>query len=54
MTTIRAAIDIGMGGPKLQIAEVDTVTNKIVKTIHTQLNAIEQKSIYIDFFRISL
>lgn len=32
---IRAAIDIGMGGPKLQIAEVDLET-KIVKMLHTQ------------------
>lgn len=35
-TVIRAAIDIGMGGPKLQIAEVDLHTNKIVKTLYTQ------------------
>lgn len=33
---LRAAIDIGMGGPKLQIAEVDLETNKIVKVLHTQ------------------
>lgn len=33
---IRAAIDIGMGGPKLQVAEVDLETNKIVKVLHTQ------------------
>lgn len=33
---VRAAIDIGMGGPKLQIAEVDLETNKIVKMLHTQ------------------
>lgn len=33
---IRAAIDIGMGGPKLQIAEVDLGTNKIVKILHTK------------------
>jgi exopolyphosphatase/guanosine-5'-triphosphate,3'-diphosphate pyrophosphatase len=33
---IRAAIDIGMGGPKLQVAEIDTKTNKIVKIKHTQ------------------
>jgi len=33
---IRAAIDIGMGGPKLHIAEVDVQTNKIIKTLHTQ------------------
>lgn len=33
---IRAAIDIGMGGPKLQVAEIDTKTNKIVKLLHTQ------------------
>lgn len=33
---VRAAIDIGMGGPKLQIAEVDLKTNKIVKMLHTQ------------------
>ncbi len=35
-TVIRAAIDIGMGGPKLQIAEVDLTTHKIVKMLHTQ------------------
>lgn len=34
--TVRAAIDIGMGGPKLQVAEVDLKTNKIVKVLHTQ------------------
>lgn len=33
---IRAAIDIGMGGPKLQVAEVDLTTNKIVRELHTQ------------------
>lgn len=33
---IRAAIDIGMGGPKLQVAEVDLTTNKIVRVLHTQ------------------
>ncbi|MCP5507778.1 MAG: hypothetical protein H7A37_05715 [Chlamydiales bacterium] len=33
---IRAAIDIGMGGPKLQVAEVDIKTNKIVKLLHSQ------------------
>lgn len=33
---LRAAIDVGMGGPKLQIAEVDLKTNKIVKVLHTQ------------------
>lgn len=33
---IRAAIDIGMAGPKLQVAEVDLKTNKIVKIMHTQ------------------
>ena len=33
---IRAAIDIGMGGLKLQVAEIDTKTNKIVKVLHTQ------------------
>jgi len=35
-TAIRAAIDVGMGGPKLQIAEVDLTNNKIVKIVHTQ------------------
>jgi exopolyphosphatase/guanosine-5'-triphosphate,3'-diphosphate pyrophosphatase len=35
-TVVRAAIDIGMGGPKLQIAEVDPKTNKLVKMLHTQ------------------
>lgn len=33
---VRAAIDIGMGGPKLQVAEVDLHANKIVKVLHTQ------------------
>lgn len=33
---VRAAIDIGMGGPKLQVAEVDLKTNKIVKLLHSQ------------------
>lgn len=31
---IRAAIDVGSGGPKLRIAEVDLTTNKIVKILH--------------------
>jgi hypothetical protein len=35
-TVIRAAIDIGMGGPKLQIAEVDIQTQKIVKPLFTE------------------
>jgi hypothetical protein len=35
-TITRAAIDIGMGGPKLQIAEVDVTTQKIVKILHTE------------------
>ncbi len=30
---VRAAIDIGSGGPKLRIAEVDLATNKIVKIL---------------------
>ena len=33
---IRAAIDIGSGGPKLTVAEVDTVSNKIIKVVHTE------------------
>ena len=33
---VRAAIDIGMGGPKLHIAEIDLGTNKIVKVLHSQ------------------
>lgn len=33
---VRAAIDIGMGGPKLQVAEVDPQTHKIVKVLHTE------------------
>jgi len=33
---VRAAIDIGMGGPKLQVAEVDLTTNKVVKLLHSQ------------------
>jgi len=32
---VRAAIDIGMGGPKLQISEIDLGTNKIVKTLYS-------------------
>lgn len=35
-TVVRAAIEIGTGGPKLQVAEVDPKTNKIVTTLHTQ------------------
>lgn len=35
-TVVRAAIDIGMGGPKLRIAEVDLQSNKVIKTIHSQ------------------
>lgn len=35
-TAIRTAIEIGMGGPKLQIAEVDVDSNKIVKTLYTK------------------
>lgn len=31
---IRAAIDVGSGGPKLRVAEVDLTTNKIVKILH--------------------
>ncbi len=34
---VRAAIDIGSGGPKLRIAEIDLTTNKIVKILHTKL-----------------
>lgn len=34
---IRAAIDIGMGGPKLRIAEVDLKTNKLLKLLHEEL-----------------
>src|SRR5579863_5715317 len=33
---IRAAIDIGMGGPKLQIAEVDVQSNKIVQMLYSE------------------
>lgn len=33
---IRAAIDIGSGGPKLRIAEVDLTTNKIIKVLHIE------------------
>lgn len=35
-TVVRAAIDIGMGGPKLQVAEVDPTTHKVVSLLHTQ------------------
>lgn len=34
---IRAAIDIGMGGPKLRVAEVDLKTNMLVKLLHEEL-----------------
>jgi exopolyphosphatase / guanosine-5'-triphosphate,3'-diphosphate pyrophosphatase len=33
---IRAAIDIGSGGPKLRVAEVDLAVNKIIKILHIQ------------------
>lgn len=33
---IRAAIDVGSGGPKLRIAEVDLTANKIIKVLHVQ------------------
>ncbi|MBS0652595.1 MAG: hypothetical protein JSR39_03615 [Verrucomicrobia bacterium] len=33
---VRAAIDIGMGGPKLQIAEVDPKANRIVNMLHSE------------------
>lgn len=33
---LRAAIDIGTGGPKLLVAEIDTKTNKIVKTLYEE------------------
>jgi exopolyphosphatase/guanosine-5'-triphosphate,3'-diphosphate pyrophosphatase len=35
-TVNRAAIDIGSGGPKLRIAEVDKTTNKIAKILKVQ------------------
>lgn len=44
-TTIRAAIDLGMGGPKLQIAEVDVQNNKIIQVLHTQ-------RIFVDFYHL--
>lgn len=34
--TVRAAIDIGSGGPKLRIAEVDLTNNKIIRTLYTK------------------
>jgi exopolyphosphatase/pppGpp-phosphohydrolase len=33
---IRAAIDVGSGGPKLRIAEVNLTTRKIVKMMHVK------------------
>lgn len=33
---IRAAIDMGTGGPKLQVAEVDSESGKIVKMLYTE------------------
>lgn len=35
-THIRAAIDIGSGGPKLRIAEIDSTTNKIIKLLQVK------------------
>lgn len=34
--SIRAAIDVGSGGPKLRIAEVDPCSNKILKILHVK------------------
>lgn len=33
---IRAAIDIGSGGPKLRVAEVDLSSNKIIRILHNK------------------
>lgn len=33
---VRAAIDIGSGGPKLRIAEIDLITNKMTKILYTE------------------
>lgn len=33
---IRAAIDIGSGGPKLRVAEVDVIANKVTKILHIE------------------
>jgi exopolyphosphatase / guanosine-5'-triphosphate,3'-diphosphate pyrophosphatase len=33
---VRAAIDMGTGGPKLRVAEVNLETGKIVRIVHTQ------------------
>ena len=41
---VRAAIEIGMGGPKLLVAEVDPQTNKIIRVLRTQ-------KYFIDFYR---
>ena len=35
-STIRAAIDVGSGGPKLRVAEVDLTTHRIARIIHIQ------------------
>ncbi len=35
-TVVRAAIEVGTGGPKLQVAEVDPKTSKIVKAVHAE------------------
>lgn len=35
-TVIRAAIDIGSGGPKLRVAEVDLTMNKIIRILHVE------------------
>ncbi len=33
---VRAAIDVGTGGPKLRVGEVNLETGKIVKILHTE------------------
>lgn len=33
---IRAAIEIGMGGPKLHVAAVDPIANKVIKNIYSE------------------
>jgi exopolyphosphatase/guanosine-5'-triphosphate,3'-diphosphate pyrophosphatase len=35
-SVIRAAIDVGSGGPKLRIAEIDASAHKIVRILHVQ------------------
>ncbi|MGE0671233.1 MAG: Ppx/GppA phosphatase family protein [Parachlamydiales bacterium] len=41
---VRAAVDIGMGGPKLHVAEVDLNTHRIVRSLYTE-------RFFVNFYR---